>query len=738
MAKANKLYVSAADPHAGSSIIVLGLLGALDRKVDRIGFFKPVGLGKNNTDATLMKAAYNLEPSPSQMCPLSISEARQLMARGQEDKMLDRVCAAYDVIRGTSDLVVVEGINYQRSLSIFDMDINAAIAARLGAPVVLVAGASSNKAPLSPDEMAASVVAASSSFREKGCDLVGVVVNRVNGDSFADVQDGYVDALEKENLTVFGIMPDLEYLGMPRLSQIVNGLDADVLSGREFLDNIATRTLVAAMEPRNFLKWLECDNTLVVCPGDREDIIMAVALTQRSTQHRRMSGLVLTGDLRPDPAILDLVEEKTDSEFPILSVKTDTYNTVAAIRGLGVRVGPGDTDKILAACSAVEHYVDQNKLWDTLALSQARPASAGSFLERIVTKAQEHNQTIVFPEGAEPRTIRAVSRLAQGKVLQPILLGDPDKINATAKTEGVSLKGIQLVNPLTSDQRERYAETVYELRKHKRGGMTKETAMQWVDGSPIQYGVIMVQCGDADGLVAGAIHSTGDTIRPALQIIGVRADAGVASSVFLMVFKDRVLVYGDCAIIPNPNMQELASIAIAGARTARTFGIDPRVAMLSYSTGSSGAGGDVDKVAEATRIVREREPFLAVDGPMQYDAAIDPEVGKSKQPDSPVAGQATVFIFPDLDAGNIAYKAVQRMSGALAVGPIMQGMKKPVNDLSRGCSVDDIYYVGAITAVQAGGNVMRTAGRATPENVEREPDEKDRPHSRQMQEVTAS
>lgn len=726
MAKANKLYISATDPHAGSSIITLGVLGALKRRVDRIGFFKPVGRGAGNTDAVLMKSAYHLKPTAEQMCPLSIAEARELMARGEEGAMLDRICTAYDVIRGTSDLAVLQGINYRRSLSVFDVDINAAIAARLDAPVVLVAGASADGRPLSVREMTTSVLSAWSSFEEKGCDLIGVVVNRLAQADFEAARDQYVEALEKEKINVFGVLPTLEYLGMPRLVQIVDALGAEVLSGRTLLGNIVTKTLVAAMEPRNFLKWLERDNTLIVVPGDRDDIMTAVALTHMSAEHRRISGLILTGGLRPDPAILELVKEQTGSEFPILSVEADTYSTVEAIRGLRVRIGPDDDDKIFAATAAVERYVDQSRLWETLACSEPRPAKAGSFLETIVSKAKEHNRTIVFPEGAEPRTVRAVSRLAQGKVLQPILLGDPAKISAIAKAEDVSLDGVEIINPLTSDDRQRHAETVHEIRKKKRGGMTLDTALQWVDASPIHYGMAMVQSADADGLVAGAIHSTGDTIRPAFQIIGTRPDVGVASSVFFMVFKDRVLVYGDCAIIPSPNAQELASIAIAGAHTARTFGIDARVALLSYSTGTSGTGSDVDKVTKATQIVREREPLLAVDGPMQYDAAIDPEVAKSKQPDSPVAGQATVFIFPDLDAGNIAYKAVQRMSGALAVGPIMQGMNKPVNDLSRGCSVDDIYYVGAITAVQASGLPSGRRPRPNPENAESRSDRPER------------
>lgn len=625
------------------------------------------------------------------------------MARGEQRTMLDRICAAYDAIRGTSDLVVLQGINYRRSLSIFDMDINAAIAARLDAPVVLVAGASVDGCPVPAGELTASVLSAWSSFRGNGCDLIGVVVNRVVQDTPETAWGEYVEALESENVAVFGVLPNLDYLGLPRLAQIAEALDADVISGGEFLGNIPTQTLVAAMEPRNFVKWLQSENTLIVAPGDRDDIMMAVALAQRSARHCRICGLLLTGDLRPDPAILELVKENTGREFPILSVRGDTYNAVAAVRALRVRIGPDDDEKIFAATAAVERYVDQNRLWDTLEVSPTRPAGAGSFLDSIVSRARQHCRTIAFPEGQEPRTIRAVARLARDRVVQPVLLGNADQINAAAAAEDLSLEGVQIIDPRASSQRERYGQAVYEIRRHKRGSMTRETALQWIDQSPIHYATVMVQCDDAHGLVAGAIHATGDTIRPAFQIIGVRSEVGIASSVFLMVFKDRVLIYGDCAIVPSPNAQELASIALSAARTARTFGIDPRVAMLSYSTGKSGAGSEVDKVAEATRIVRQREPLLAVDGPMQYDAAIDADVGRSKQPDSPVAGQATVFIFPDLDAGNIAYKAVQRMSGASAVGPIMQGMNKPVNDLSRGCSADDIYYVAAITAVQADG-----------------------------------
>lgn len=703
MGKANKIYICAADPNAGSSVIALGVLGTLSRAVDRVGFFKPVGEGPGDPDVVLMKAAYRLAPSAAAMCPLAINEARELMARGQEAAMLDRICTAYDAIRGSSEMVVLEGISHQRSLSLFDLDINATIAARLGAPVVLVAGAMADGQAMTPEALATSVISAWSSFQEKGCDLVGVIVNRVVGDDFVVARDRYFAALEKDRITVLGALPSLDFLGLPRLAQIVEVLDAEVLSGRDYLSNIACKTLIAAMEPRHFLKWLQVDNTLVITPGDRDDVLLAVALMQTSSQHRRIAGLILTGGLRPDPAVLELLGGQRDLRFPILFVQTDTFTTATAVNQLDVRIGPGDDDKIYAVAAAVQRYVGQSKLWERLAVAASRPVGAGAFLDTIIEKAKGLKKSIVFPEGEEPRTVRAAARLSQGGILRPILLGSPGTIKAYAENEGLSLAGIELLDPRACELREAYAETVHELRRHRRGGITREYARQWLDESPIHYGTVMVQRGDADGLVAGAIHATGDTIRPAFQIIGVRPEVGVASSVFFMVFKDRVLVYGDCAIIPNPNAQELAGIAVAAARTARAFGLDPRVAMLSYSTGASGAGGDVDKVTEATRLVRERDPVLLVDGPMQYDAAIDPEVGRRKQPDSPVAGRANVFIFPDLDAGNIAYKAVQRMSGALAVGPVMQGMNKPVNDLSRGCSVDDIYYVAAITAIQAAG-----------------------------------
>jgi phosphate acetyltransferase len=372
---------------------------------------------------------------------------------------------------------------------------------------------------------------------------------------------------------------------------------------------------------------------------------------------------------------------------------------------MNVRIRPQDRDKIDTALSAVDRHVAHERLREHLDMRRRprRRTGSAAFLEQILEGARASNRCIVLPEGEEPRTLQAADRILSETICPVILLGSPDRIRAAAADLGLGTADrLPIVDPTTSEHVDAYVKDVVESRKDKRGGMTPEVARAWLFDSTIHFATLMVKRGQADGLVSGAIHSTGDTIRPALQMIGVDPEFGVASSVFFMALPDRVLVYGDCAIVPNPNARELAAIAMASARTARAFGIEPRVAMLSYSTGSSGIGRSVHKVAEATTLVKERNPDFVIDGPLQYDAAIDPEVGRLKWPDSPVAGRANVFIFPDLDAGNIAYKAVQRSAGAIAVGPVLQGLSRPVNDLSRGCSVDDIVYTVAATSIQAG------------------------------------
>jgi len=698
------LFVCSTDLEAGSSVITLGLCGVLRKSVERLGFLKPVGGGADDRDVAVVRSACRFPQNACELCPLTIEEARELVAQDRLPVLLDRVGACFRQLRDEHDMVILEGINNARAASLFDQEINEAIAAHLETPVLLVARGLSDNGITKVDQLVAGVRTAKRSFEEKNCEVLGVVVNRVADQPFEVAQQRIMDAFESADLPLFGVVPNLVYLGYPKMDQVCSALQAEVISGGEALSNVVTKPIVAAMEPRHFIHHLDTDRTLVVTPGDRDGILLAVACAQKSGKRRSVSGVVLTGGLRPDPEIMRLVEDLGAPHFPVCTVRMDTFTTALMIQNIDVRMRVQDEDKIQTASSAVWRYLEHERLWDRLKVPRPRKRKAGSavFLRQLVEQAQALQKRIVFPEGEEPRTVQAVAKIVESRICPPILIGDPQRIREQAGQAGVSLAGVEVLDPQAVPRMDAYVDRVVEIRKGKKGGMTPDVARTWLDQSSIHVGTVMVEIGDADGLVSGAIHSTGDTIRPALQIIRTRADVGLASSVFFMALPDRVLVYGDCAIIPDPDAQELAGIAWASALTARAFGIEPYVAMLSYSTGKSGTGQSVDKVTEATKLLRERNPDFAVDGPLQYDAAIDPEVGRLKQPNSPVAGRANVFIFPDLDAGNIAYKAVQRSAGALAVGPVLQGLNKPVNDLSRGCSADDIVYTAAVTAIQAG------------------------------------
>jgi phosphate acetyltransferase len=320
------------------------------------------------------------------------------------------------------------------------------------------------------------------------------------------------------------------------------------------------------------------------------------------------------------------------------------------------------------------------------------------FQYELLEQAKARRRHIVLPEGEDERVLRAADILLRRDVVDLTILGPPDEVRARAAARGLVLDRAMLVDPMESPLRSQFAERYYEIRRQK--GVTPELALDIVaEGS--YFGTLMVDSGEAHGMVSGAAHTTADTIRPAFEIVRPSPGVSVVSSVFFMCMPDRVLVYGDCAVNPMPDARQLADIAISSARTAASFGIEVRIAMLSYSTGESGRGPQVRAVREATELVRQRAPELKVEGPIQYDAAVDAHVAQLKMPESEVAGRATVFIFPDLDTGNVAYKAVQRSSGALAIGPVLQGLRKPVNDLSRGCGVADIVNTVAITAIQA-------------------------------------
>ncbi len=699
---ATNLMLCGTDRSAGTSAIVLGLVGALAKIVSKVGFLKPIGrTDKYDRDADLIKSAYSLPLDLADIAPVTLAEARDLIARENEQELFDRVTRGYTRVAEGADVVIMEGIDHRRVSSLFELDINAALAEKLRASVLLVAGGELNR-PEVRESVVATATLARRSFQQRGCDVLGVIVNKVPEGYMQQARGELAERLKKEGLELYGVVPLLPLLTMPRVRDIADRLDAKVLFGDRYLENLVGKTIIAAMTPSNMLSYLQADRTLIVTPGDRDDTILAAMCSQVSASYPSIAGIVLTGGLQPSPTILRLAMGLSEFRIPILHVQPDTYTTTTRINSLDLRIHPEDTQKINVAVTAVAEHIQSDRLWDALKLPRPkRRRGPQDFLDQLVEQASAYDKHIVFPEGNEERTLRAVARMRQMKLVRATLMGNVDEIRQRAEQLGVDLGDARIVDPGKSEQSEAYAQAFYELRKEKKN-ITPEAARDQIQTSRTYYATMMVHMGHADGLVSGAVHSTADTIRPALQIIRPNPEfGGLVSSVFFMAMGDHVLVYGDCAIVLDPDADQLASIGLASARTARAFGIEPCVAMLSYATGSSAGGSSVEKVQKATEMIRAGNPDFLIDGPIQYDAAIDPTVAKIKHPDSPLAGKATVFIFPDLDAGNIAYKAVQRSAGAVAIGPILQGLNKPVNDLSRGCVADEIVHVAAVTAIQA-------------------------------------
>ena len=480
----------------------------------------------------------------------------------------------------------------------------------------------------------------------------------------------------------------------PRMSDVARDLPASVLHEGDIDNRRVQKISVCARTIPNMIETLR-PGTLLVTPGDREDILVAAAVA--ALNGVPLAGLMLTGGLMPDQRTIDLCRRALATGLPVLYTETNTYETAHRLASLPSAVNPDDPDRIEKVMDAVASRMDADWLQQHLKVDRQRRMSPPAFRHRLSERARAADRRIVLPEGSEPRTIQAAIICTQRGLARCVLLGERDEIENVAESQGLTLpEGLEIINP--ADVRKQYVEPMVKLRKHK--GLAPDMAESMLEDNVV-LGTMMVALDEADGLVSGAIHTTANTIRPALQLIRTAPHARVVSSVFFMLLPDQVLVYGDCAVNPDPNAEELADIAIQSADSAAAFGVKPVVAMISYSTGSSGSGADVEKVRQATLIAQERRPDLLIDGPLQYDAAAIENVGRSKAPDSPVAGRATVFIFPDLNTGNTTYKAVQRSANVVSIGPMLQGLRKPVNDLSRGALVDDIVFTIAITAVQA-------------------------------------
>lgn len=694
---AKKIFVSATEPRSGKSLLTIGLMSALQGTVPAVGYMKPVGQRMSpqdavDRDAALVKEIFSLKDALADINPAFLETAQ-----ADKDLMFETIFSACTRLSADKDLLVIEGTDYTSAIAALEFDINAELAKNLAAPVLLVA----NGAGKSCEEIVRGVTECRDSFRELGCRLLGAVVNRLKPGRESD-EHRLKKLLADKDIPLFGILPGNQKLSGPRLREVADKMNAKILSQGDDLSKIVTSTLVLAMTPENALGYMkDRDGCLLVTPGDRTEHIFAVLSAQKSSRYPSFSGLVLTGGLTPGKNVQELLEGLTDVGLTILSVPDDTYSAALRVSSISGELVAADREKIELACGMVEKNVHIRDIHAQLGTFPADITTPRMFQYRILEMARSNRRHIALPEGEEPRIIRAAAELIKKEICDLTLLGDIGRIKETARGAGVDIQAAQLLNPaeIKASRQKGYAEAFYRLRKHK--GVTPEMARDAIL-DPVNYAAMMVHLGDADGFVSGAVHSTADTLGPVLRLIGARKDVSLASSVFFMCLPDRVFVYGDCALVEEPNAEEMADIAVTSADTARVFGIDPVVALLSYSTGSSGKGRGVDKVREATRIAREKRPDLPIEGPIQYDAAASKEVARVKLKDSKVAGTATVYIFPSLDAGNTAYKAVQQSANVAAIGPVLQGLNRPANDLSRGATVVDIVYTIAATAVQAG------------------------------------
>ena len=696
----NKLYITATEARSGKSAICLGMMEVLLRKVRRVAFFRPIiqtdpQNGDLDNDIRLLSERYNLDLPYQDMYAYTHTTANDLIKHGRSDEVIEGVISKCNRLAETYDFVLCEGTDYEGSTSSFEFDINAEIIRNLGSPVLLVANAFGK--PL--DDTLRAVELALESLWDKDCEVLSIIVNRVEPENHGRLVD-MLKAREQEPKRLVYAIPNVVELFNPTVSEIVGALDAKVLYGEDQLNRHVHNFTVAAMQLRNFLPRIS-HGTLIITPGDRADIIVACLATLASLSMDNIAGLVLTGGLLPEEPIQDIIKGFTRT-FPILSVDTDTFPTARAMDAVKSQITPDNDRKITRALAIFEKNVDVTRLAETIITTQPTTVTPKMFEYELIQRARSQKRHIVLPEGEEERILRAVEILLRREVADITLLGREDEIRRMITRLSLRMNHVQVIDPTRSKWFEEYAYSYYQLRKHK--GLTPENARDII--SDVSYfGTMMVHRGQADGMVSGAVHTTATTVRPAFEIIKTQSGVSIVSSVFFMCLENRVLVYGDCAVNPNPTAEQLAQIAISSAQTAQLFGITPRVAMLSYSTGESGMGEDVERVREATRLAQvlidEKHLEIKLDGPIQYDAAVDAAVARTKLPDSEVAGQATVFIFPDLNTGNNTYKAVQRSSGAVAVGPVLQGLNKPVNDLSRGCTVPDIVNTVAITAIQA-------------------------------------
>lgn len=699
---AQSVYVASVEGHTAKSVVALGVLEALTKKHERVGVFRAVTENTATHDSVLELLVSNTN------MPLDVESCVGVSYREMHESpqlAIGRILERFKALEATCDAVVVLGSDYTDVFSPAEFSFNAKVATNLGIPMILVFNGREvyttsehlgQAQPRSAQDLTSMAELAMQQVADSHTTVLAAVVNRADGENTAAISKS-LESVFPASVSVY-VVPEDPHLPAPRMAQILEAVDGKLLFGDgDRLANEAMDLVVAAMTPEHVLERIS-EDAVVIVPADRTDVLLALLMAESSKNFPQLAGIVLNGGFEISSQIRELVEGLAPT-LPVITTDGKSFDTTVKIAATRGKITATDGPKVARARQLVTDHIDVRELLTNLELSQTQAITPLLFEHRLAQRALAAQKTIVLPEGGDDRILQAAHEVLAKQIAKLVILGDPAQISARAKALNLNLDAAELMDPSNNAHLAACVTEYQKLRSHK--GVTQEQAEQKM-ADVSYFGTMLVQLGIADGMVSGAAHTTAHTITPAFEFVKTKPGVQVVSSVFLMALEDRVLVYGDCAVIPEPTAEQLADIAISSAQTARNFDIEPHIAMLSYSTGESGTGADVDKVRAATALVRERAPELSVEGPIQYDAAVDLAVAKAKLPESSVAGRATVFVFPDLNTGNNTYKAVQRTAGAVAIGPILQGLNKPVNDLSRGALVKDIVNTIAITAIQAG------------------------------------
>lgn len=690
---ARSLYITSAEGNTGKSTIALGVLDTLLRSIERVGVFRPIARSTVERDYVLeLLLDHDGVELDYDMCVGVSYES----VHANPEAALATIVQRYKTVEALCDAVVILGSDYTDVGTPTELGFNARVAANLGAPVVLVLGGrvGDRLDARTPEAMRQLAELTISELNHEHASLLAIIVNRTDPHSADEIRAAVSTAAPTVPTWT---VPENPVLVAPTMRSIMHATEGTLVKGDpELLSREALGVVVAAMGMDNVLPRL-IEGSVVVVPADRTEVLLAVLMANESGTFPSVAGIVLNGGFElPEP--IDRLIEGLRSTLPIVRTELGSYDTAVRITQIRPRLAADSQRKLDTARAMFEESVNAAELLALLDVEHTPVVTPLMFEYGLVERARANRKHIVLPEGEDDRILRAAATVLSRGIADLTILGEEIEVRSRAIGLGLDIQKAAVLSSFDDVLRLKFSEEYHRLREHK--GVTIERARDTVTDTSY-FGTLMVQLGLADGMVSGAAHTTAQTVRPAFEIIKTREGVSVVSSVFLMALADRVLVYGDCAVIPEPTVEELADIAVSAADTARQFGIEPRIAMLSYSTGESGTGAEVEKVRQATALVRARVPDIPVDGPIQYDAAADAAIALAKMPESEVAGRATVFIFPDLNTGNNTYKAVQRSAGAVAIGPIMQGLRLPVNDLSRGATVQDIVNTIAITAIQA-------------------------------------